>query len=46
MALTTPILNSVPAWDVANGQIFTFNVIGGDQVVGNILYIKIIHRVK
>ena len=40
MALTTPILNSVPAWDVANGQIFTFNVIGGDQVVGNILYIK------
>lgn len=27
------------AWDVANGQTFTFNVIGGDAVVGNILYI-------
>ena len=40
MALTTPILNSVAAWDVANGQIFTFNVIGGDQVVANTLYIK------
>ena len=39
MALTTPILNSVPAWDKANGQTFTFNVVGGDAVVGNILYI-------
>lgn len=39
MALTKPILNSVVAWDVANGQTFTFNVIGGDAVVGNTLYI-------
>lgn len=39
MALTKPILNSVSSWDVANGQTFTFNVIGGDQVVGNTLYI-------
>ena len=35
MALTTPILNSVAAWDVNNGQTFTFNVIGGDLVNGN-----------
>lgn len=40
MSLTTPILNSVPAWDVSMGQLFTFNVIGGDQVVGSTLYIK------
>lgn len=39
MSLTKPILDSVVAWDVANGQTFTFNVIGGDLVVGNILYI-------
>ncbi len=39
MALTKPILNSVPAWDVSKGQTFTFNVVGGDQVVANVLYI-------
>lgn len=39
MALTKPILNNVNAWDKANGQTFTFNVIGGDAVVGNTLYI-------
>lgn len=39
MALTKPILNSVVSWDVSLGQTFTFNVIGGDQVVGNTLYI-------
>ena len=39
MSLTTPILNSVPAWDTINGQTFTFNVIGGDLVVGNKLTI-------
>lgn len=40
MALTKPILNPVSAWDVANGQVFTFNVIGGDQVVGSVLFIN------
>lgn len=40
MALTKPILNTVPAWDRALGQTFTFNVVGGDQVVGSILYIS------
>ena len=40
MALTKPILNTVPAWDVVDGQTFTFNVIGGDVVVSNTLYIK------
>lgn len=39
MALTKPILDTINAWDVSNGQTFTFNVIGGDQVVGNTLYI-------
>ena len=39
MALTKPILDTVNSWDVSNGQTFTFNVIGGDQVVGNTLYI-------
>lgn len=39
MALTTPILNSVPTWSVVNGQTFIFNVIGGDAVVGNKLTI-------
>ena len=39
MALTKPILDNVVAWDVADGCTFTFNVIGGDAVVGNTLYI-------
>lgn len=40
MALTKPILTKVPAWDVADGYTFTFNVLSGDQVVGNTLYIS------
>lgn len=39
MSLTKPILSPVAAWDVADGQTFTFNVIGGDAVTGNTLYI-------
>lgn len=39
MALSKPILNPIGAWDVAVGAIFTFNVIGGDQVQGNKLTI-------
>lgn len=40
MALTKPLLYSVPAWDVATGYTFTFNVTSGDQVTGNTLYIR------
>ncbi len=40
MSLTTPILYSIPAFDASNQQNFTFNVIGGDQVVKNKLTIK------
>lgn len=40
MALTTPILYSVPAFDSLQAQTFTFNVIGGSQVVANTLTIK------
>lgn len=40
MSLTTPILYSIPAFDALNQQNFTFNVIGGDQVVKNKLTIK------
>lgn len=39
MSLTKPILLSVPAFDVANGYTFTFNVVGGNQVVGNTITI-------
>lgn len=39
MALSKPILNPIGAWDVTVGAIFTFNVIGGDQVQGNKLTI-------
>lgn len=39
MALSKPILSSVPAWDVGNGQNFSFSVLGGDIVIGNNLYI-------
>ena len=34
MALTTPILYSVSAFDATQGYTFRFNVVGGDQVVG------------
>ena len=40
MALTTPILYTVSAFDATQAQIFTFNVIGGTQVVANTLTIK------
>lgn len=40
MALTTPILASMNAFDASNEQVFTFNVIGGDQVVASTLTIK------
>jgi hypothetical protein len=39
MALTRPILYSVPAFDATNQYTFSFNVIGGDQVVKNQLTI-------
>ena len=39
MALSKPILSSIPAWDTGNGQNFSFSVTGGDIVIGNNLYI-------
>lgn len=39
MALTKPILFNIPAFDAGNSQLFTFNVIGGNQVVKNTLQI-------
>lgn len=39
MALTKPILYNIAAFDSTTEQIFTFNVIGGDQVVKNQLTI-------
>lgn len=38
--LTKPILYSVPAFDASNGYTFTFEVIGGNQVVKNEIMIK------
>lgn len=40
MALTTPILYNVPAFDATQEQVFTFAVVGGSQVVANTLTIK------
>ena len=40
MALTTPILYNVAAFDATQAQTFAFNVIGGSQVVANTLIIK------
>lgn len=40
MALTKPTLNQVPAWDATKGYTFTFNVVGGTQVVGSVLTIR------
>ena len=40
MALTTPILYNVPAFDATKEQVFTFTVVGGSQVVANTLTIK------
>lgn len=39
MALNTPIAISLSAFDATNEQVFSFTVIGGDQVVGNKLTI-------
>ena len=40
MALTTPILYTVNAFDATQVQVFNFNVLGGNQVVANTLTIK------
>lgn len=40
MALTTPVLYGVAAFDASNAQTFRFNVIGGDQVTGATLTIR------
>ena len=40
MALTTPLLYTVPAFDATNEQVFTFLSVGGSQVVANTLTIK------
>ena len=40
MALTTPILYTVDAFDATKAQVFNFNVLGGNQVVANTLTIK------
>ena len=40
MALTTPILYNISAFDAVQAGTFTFNVIGGNQVVANTLTIK------
>lgn len=40
MALTTPILYNVPAFDATKEQVFTFASISGSQVVANTLTIK------
>ena len=39
MALTQPTLYSQAAFDATKEHIFTFNVVGGDQVVANTLTI-------
>ena len=40
MALTTPILYTVSAFDAAQAQTFLFYVLGGSQTVANTLTIK------
>lgn len=40
MALTTPILYSVAAFDATKEQVFQFSVVGGNQVTQNTLTIK------
>ena len=40
MALTTPILYTVSAFDAIQEQVFNFNILGGNQVVANTLAIK------
>lgn len=40
MALTTPILSQMNAFDATQEQVFSFSVVGGDQSVANTLTIK------
>lgn len=40
MALTTPILYGIAAFDATQAHTFTFNVVGGSQIVANTLTIK------
>ena len=40
MALTTPILYTVNAFDATQEQVFNFNILGGSQAVANTLTIK------
>lgn len=40
MALTTPILYTVSAFDATQAQVFNYNILGGNQVVANTLTIK------
>lgn len=40
MALSTPLLYPIPAFDANFDNDITFTVIGGDQVVGNRLKYK------
>lgn len=40
MALTTPILDPIIPFDASSPHTITFNVIGGDQVIGNTIRIK------
>lgn len=40
MALTTPILYSIPAFDATQEQVFTFTSVSGAQAVANTLTIK------
>lgn len=40
MALTTPILYTVNAFDATQKQVFNFNILGGNQVTANTLTIK------
>lgn len=39
MALTTPILNTIVPFDATQSYNVTFNVVGGDQVVGNTIVV-------
>ena len=41
MALSTPLLYPIPAFDATKDDVITFTVLGGDQVVGNRLSIRI-----
>ena len=40
MAVTTPVLNPVPAFDATEDMLFTFSSVGGNQVVSNKLIVR------